>query len=95
MKDIELEQHEYCAEDATYTISGELDFKPNLIELLKRARKLYDKVIDMTGLDTIVVVTDGPTIHIHGNGKVIINSAQNIEEAQEHLKLLFQDIENE
>ncbi len=93
MKKIELTQHEYCAEDDTYTLQAQLKNKLELDEIARKARRLGYKVINMQNLNTVVVITSGPTIHLHGNGKIVANRARDKNKVAGILKEIIGDEE--
>ncbi|MGM0380999.1 MAG: hypothetical protein ACQEP7_03350 [bacterium] len=91
MTDFNLSLHEYCAEDDTHTAQGKLEFEPDLNRLAEAGEKKHGKVIQMEDLETLVILAEGPTIHVHGNGKLVLNGVSSLEEAQ---KLIEELIEN-
>jgi TATA-box binding protein (TBP) (component of TFIID and TFIIIB) len=91
MKEIELTQHEYCAEDDTYTLQAQLEDELDLDEIAQEARRLDYKVINMQNLNTVVVITSGPTIHLHGNGKIVANRARDKNKVAGILKEIIKD----
>ncbi len=92
MAKFNLSLHEYCDEDDTHTAEGKLDFEPDLDRLAERGEKIHGKVIHMVDLDTLVVLAEGPTIHLHGNGKLVLNGVSSLQEAE---NLVEEMMENE
>ncbi|MFP4686511.1 MAG: hypothetical protein ACLFN5_00205 [bacterium] len=89
MSPIKLTRHEYCAEDDTYTLQGQSDERPDLDSIARRAEAEGHKVINMKNLNTVVVITEGPTIHFHGNGKIVVNSARDEKKVKKMLAELL------
>ncbi len=89
-QDIDLSIYEYCAEDDTYTVHGELGYEPDLDKLVTAAQENYEKIIRMDYLDALVVVTEEATVHLHADGDVEINGVQSTEEAEELLTAILE-----
>jgi len=85
-----LSLHEYCDEDDTHTAEGNLGFEPDLDKLAEKAEKLHGKIVQMEELDTLVVLPEGPTIHIHGNGKLVLNGVSSLTEAEQLVEKLIE-----
>ncbi len=87
--DIDLSIYEYCAEDDTYTVRGQLDYEPDLGELKERAASTFSQIVEMEQLEALVIVEKDSTMHLHADGEVVVNGVQSEDEAEELLKKLF------
>ncbi len=79
---LNLSIHEYCGEDDTLTVQGRSPRSPDLKKLAETARKLYPRIILMERLDVLVVIAGKATVHIHGNGDLVVNGVRSLEEAK-------------
>ena len=80
---------EYCAEDSTFTAQGRLPYRPDLLSLSETGRKYWGRALLMEKLDVLIVLAGESSIHIHGDGRVVINGVKNLEEAESLLKRLL------
>jgi len=85
--DLVLEEH--CVEDSTFTAQGSLPFRPDLLSLSETGRKFWGRALLMEKLDVLIVLAGESSIHIHGDGRVIINGVKNLEEAESLLGQLL------
>jgi len=86
---LELTVQEYCAEDSSYTVQGKLPAPPDLKELAERARSVYGRTMLMEKLAVLVALAGTSTIHVHGNGDLVVTGVENVERARELLEPLL------
>ncbi len=84
--ELELSIYEYCAEDDSYTVRGDLGYAPDLSELKKQAELNFQRVVDMEQLEALVIIKEDVTIHLHADGEAVINGVQSEAEAEELMK---------
>jgi ArsR family metal-binding transcriptional regulator len=88
-EDLNLTIHEYCVDDDTLTVQGKFPRPPDLPCLTEISRGISSKVILMKRLDLLYFTVDRATVHIHGNGEILVNSVKSIEEAEKILTRLM------
>ena len=81
-EELNLSIHEYCTEDDTLTVHGNSPQAPDLARLAEAAREIYPRIILMEKLKTLVIVAGKVTVHIHGNGEIVVNGVRSLEEAE-------------
>ncbi len=87
--DFNLSIYEYCAEDSSYTVQGQLNNPPDLKTLSRIAKNKFDRVIHMEELNALVIISGESTIHIHPDGELAVNGVSSEEAAEQLLEQLF------
>ena len=89
ISELNLTIHEYCVDDDTLTVQGKFPRLPDLSALAEIGRGISSEVILMKRLDVLYFTVDRATVHIHGNGEILVNSVKSIEEAKQILTRLM------
>ena len=79
---MELAIQSYCAEDDTYVVSGDLKRPLDLAKINAQAKQAGRKTVFMPRLKVVVVIIAGTTVHLHADGRVIVNHAATAEAAR-------------
>ncbi len=82
IENLNLRVHEYCVDDDTITVEGVAPRALDLPALAEAGRKLTPKVMLMKRLNVLYIVLDSVTIHLHGNGEIMVNRVKSLEEAE-------------
>lgn len=86
---MELSIQSYCAEDDTYVVHGDLKRPLDLQQINEKAKKAGRKIVFMPRLKVMVIVLDRTTVHLHANGKIVINHATTVAAARTLLEQLL------
>jgi len=86
---LDLTVQEYCAEDSSYTVQGKLPTPPDLEKLAERAERIYGRAMLMEKLSVLVVLAGDSTVHVHGNGELVVTGVEGVDRARELLEPLL------
>ena len=89
LENLNLRIHEYCVDDDTITVEGVAPHPLDLQALAEEGKKLTSRVMLMERLNVLYLVLDSVTIHLHGNGEIMVNRVKSIEEAENTLIQIF------
>lgn len=86
---LELSIHSYCAEDDTYAVNGDLKRPLDLKQINEKAKGAGRKIVFMPRLKVLVIIFDRTTVHLHANGKIVVNHAATVDAARALLAQLL------
>lgn len=90
IEDLDLTIHEHCVDDDTLTVQGKFPRFLDLPALAKIGRGTSSKVILMKRLGVLYLTIDRVSVHIHGDGEILVNKVRSIEEAKNILVTIFE-----
>lgn len=90
ISDFNLSIHETCAEEGKYTVEGKAPGPLDLVGLARRAEDLFDRAMLSLNLGVLYLIRSGITVHLHGDGGIVVNRVASVGEAQEILSPLFE-----
>jgi len=85
----QLTVEEYCAEDSARSARGRLLVPVNFAKLAESARQAGEKTLQLDRLGVLLISRGNATIHIHRDGRIVINGIDGRREAEEMLDLLL------
>ena len=86
---MELSSQSYCAEDDTYVVNGDLKRPLDLNQVNERAISAGRKVVFMPRLKVMVIIAGRTTVHVHADGRIIVNHAASVDAARALLRELL------
>jgi ArsR family metal-binding transcriptional regulator len=90
-EDLNLRVIDFGDTDEDHTVHGAIYHPIDLSAIEKAGREISAKVILMRCMSIVFITLNEVTIHIHGNGEIVVNGVNSIEEAENILLRLFAD----
>lgn len=85
-----LKAHEYCAEDDSWSVQGNMPASPSDLERIEtRARSLGMKVLFLKRVQVLYVIQGRLTAQFHQNGDLLVNGAATPEDGIRFLEQLL------
>lgn len=83
--------HETCAEEGKVTVEGRAPEPLDLVRLARKAEGHFDRAMLSEKLGVLYLIRGGVTVHLHGDGGIVVNRVGSTSEAEEILCPLFED----
>ncbi len=81
--ELNLSIHESCGEEGKFTVEGRAPEPLDLAKLARTAEELFDRTMLSRNLGVLYLIRGGVTVHLHGDGGIVVNRVRSVGEAEE------------
>ncbi len=83
--ELNLSIHESCGEEGKFTVEGQAPGPLDLAGLSRRAEGFFDRTMLSQNLGVLYLIRSGVSVHLHGDGGIVVNRVRSVGEAEEIL----------
>jgi ArsR family metal-binding transcriptional regulator len=87
--DFNLAVHESCAEEGKFTVEGKAPGPLDLADLARKVEEFFDRAMLSEKLGVLYLIRGSVTVHLHGDGGIVVNRVASVGEAEKILTPLF------